>query len=184
MIASSASEGDRKMQHVAQGETTPRVLVIGYGNDLRSDDGIGPQVATIVATWNLPRVRSLPLHQLTPELAQLLATVDLAIFVDAYPASNGQQVQVCPVEPCRSDLVTSHTSDPRVLLTLAQVLYGHHPQAWLIAVPAANFELGHRLSSVAQRGIHQALEQINDLLESRQLMPDRAGAKSVKSKHC
>jgi uncharacterized alpha/beta hydrolase family protein len=40
MIASSASEGDRKMQHVSQNETTPTILVIGYGNDLRSDDGL------------------------------------------------------------------------------------------------------------------------------------------------
>jgi len=122
-------------------------------------------------------VRSLPLHQLTPELAQLLATVDLVIFVDTYPASTVQQVQVCAVEPCRSDLVTSYTNDPRVLLTLAQIFYGHRPQAWLIAVPAANFELGNRLSSVAQRGIAQALEQVNALLDYGHPMPDKALAK-------
>jgi hydrogenase maturation protease len=176
MITSSVSQRDRKTRNCLEGSTEPIVMVIGYGNDLRSDDGIGPQVAMIVAGWALPRVRSLPLHRLTPGLAQLIATVELSIFVDAYPASATQQVQVCPVEPCRSDIVTSHTSDPRVLLTLAQVLYGHHPQAWLIAVPATNFEPGNRFSSVAERGMAQALKQINYLIEHRHPLPDRAEA--------
>ena len=32
-------------------------IVIGYGNDLRSDDGIGPRVANEVEAWGLPNVK-------------------------------------------------------------------------------------------------------------------------------
>ncbi|PPT05423.1 NADH-reducing hydrogenase maturation factor [Geitlerinema sp. FC II] len=59
------------------------MLVIGYGNSLRGDDGIGRAIAEQVASWNLPHVRSLSLHQLTPELAEELSRVDRAVFIDA-----------------------------------------------------------------------------------------------------
>jgi hydrogenase maturation protease len=151
----------------------PQISIVGYGNDLRGDDGVGPQVATIFAGRRLPGVRSLPLHQLTPELAQMLATVELAIFVDAYSVDVGStsvlpDIQVHSLAPLQSGLASSHTSDPRVLLMLAQVLYGHAPQAWLVGVPAVNFSLGINLSPIAQRGVALALDAIERLLENWQ----------------
>jgi hydrogenase maturation protease len=44
------------------------LLVIGYGNELRSDDGVGPRVARAVAEWRLPGVEAIAVHQLTLEL--------------------------------------------------------------------------------------------------------------------
>ena len=41
---------------------TEPTLIIGYGNTLRSDDGVGPRLAQTVADWRLPGVRSLALH--------------------------------------------------------------------------------------------------------------------------
>lgn len=35
------------------------ILVIGYGNDLRSDDAVGQRVAQMIAVWNLSNVRFL-----------------------------------------------------------------------------------------------------------------------------
>ncbi|MGF1587982.1 MAG: hydrogenase maturation protease [Pleurocapsa sp.] len=58
-------------------------LVIGYGNTLRSDDGAGQSAANQIAAWGLPNVRSLAVHQLTPELAEDIANADTVIFVDA-----------------------------------------------------------------------------------------------------
>ena len=36
-------------------------LVIGYGNTLRGDDGVGPRVAEAIEKLNLPGVRTLDL---------------------------------------------------------------------------------------------------------------------------
>ena len=55
-------------------------LVIGYGNEPRGDDAIGPQVAQCVSAWSRPEVVGLAVHQLTPELAALLADVESRIF--------------------------------------------------------------------------------------------------------
>ena len=64
-------------------------LVIGYGNELRGDDAAGPRVAAAVEQWQLPGVRVLILHQLTPELADPIASSGLVIFVDAALEAEG-----------------------------------------------------------------------------------------------
>ena len=47
-----------------------RLLVIGYCNTLRSDDGVGPRVAEAVEALDLPGVRAIVRGLLTPELAE------------------------------------------------------------------------------------------------------------------
>ncbi len=65
-------------------ETRGSVLVIGYGNTLRGDDGAGCYVAERLCALNHePGLKVLSLHQLTPELAQPVAEAGLVIFIDA-----------------------------------------------------------------------------------------------------
>lgn len=150
-------------------ETKVKYLTIGYGNQLRGDDGIGPKVADLVADFHWEHVRSHALHQLTPELAAELAEVDCAIFVDA--CITGDEIQVISLEPMSPEgCQLGHYLHPRSLLYLAQWLYGHSPQAWLISVPGVNFELGDRLSPVAQQGVAEALSQIEKLVNNNKVL--------------
>lgn len=150
-------------------ETKVNYLAIGYGNQLRGDDGIGQQVALEVERCHWENVRSLAVHQLTPELAAELAEVDCAIFVDA--CITGDAIQVISLEPMSSEgCQLGHYLDPRSLLYLAQWLYGHSPQAWLISVPGVNFELGDRLSPVAQQGVAEAVSQIQKLVKNNKVL--------------
>ena len=139
-------------------------IVIGYGNSLRSDDGIGLEVARIVANWSLPHVRSLALPQLTPELAVDLAEVDLAIFVDACLSTETSMVELRSLKPTDSTNFKSHFSDPQGLLSLTQALFGNCPQAWWVLVPGVDFQLGDRLTPTGERNIELASIQIKTLL--------------------
>ncbi|MFE4107587.1 hydrogenase maturation protease [Almyronema epifaneia] len=140
-------------------------LVIGYGNTLRSDDGVGWRVAEQVEDWQWPGVRSLACHQLTPELAADMAPVATVIFVDAVSADLMPQVQIEPLQPSQQQASLGHFSQPRSLLALTQALYSHTPTAYAIWIPAANFEFGEQLSSLAQAGALQALEIIQNLVK-------------------
>jgi hydrogenase maturation protease len=148
-----------------RGNMSQPILVIGYGNDLRSDDAVGQKVARAIATWNLANVRVLCVHQLTPELAVFLANADLAIFIDACLATVCEDVQIQAIAPTYSTAIAGHTSDPRSLLALTQILYDRVPTAWWVQIPAANFELGEVLSPTSERGVQSALEQINNLIK-------------------
>lgn len=142
-------------------------IVIGYGNDLRSDDGIGPRVAQEVEAWGVPNVKSLGLHQLTPEIADTIKDVDGVIFVDACQLPDVQEVQVLKIEAEETGKSMTHNVDPRSLLALCQTLYNSHPHAWCINVPAVNFEMGETLSPVAEQGVSQALEKIDFILRQQ-----------------
>jgi hydrogenase maturation protease len=140
------------------------VVVIGYGNDLRGDDAVGPLAATAVAEWDVPGVQVLAVHQLTPELAEVLAAAELAIFVDACVSSEREEVETRLLAPATLDTALGHTGDPRELLALIKALYGHCPAAWSITVPAQSFAYGAALSSTAERGLAAALQELRALI--------------------
>jgi hydrogenase maturation protease len=155
---------------VTEVDTIAPYLIIGYGNTLRSDDAAGQHVAEIAAGWQLSNVRSLAVHQLTPELAEPLSSAQLAIFVDVYVANETQTgVQIIELMPSLASEQPSslgHTADPRSLLLLAQQVYGTAPPSWWILVPAVNFEFGEQFSCVTQQGITAAIAQIQHLLSN------------------
>lgn len=141
-------------------------LVIGYGSQLRGDDGIGQAVAMQVEQWNIPNLRSHSLHQLTPELAEELATVDYAIFVDA--CIEGNSVEILPLEPLpEASFKWGHHLNPRSLLSMTQLLYQKVPQAWLVSVSGENFELCDRLSEIAEKRVQETLTKIEELISVR-----------------
>jgi hydrogenase maturation protease len=139
----------------------PDAIAIGYGNELRSDDGIGQRVAKALPP---SKITSLAVHQLTPELAEPLAQSKLAIFIDACLTSESTTVQVEEILPTSTYLIAGHTADPPSLLALTQALYNYCPSAWWIKVPGINFELGYSLSPMAETGVVIALQKITEIL--------------------
>ena len=138
-------------------------LVIGYGNSLRRDDGIGLKVATAVAELDRTEVTTQTVHQLTPELAATLSEFDRVIFVDA--AVNCEQVQLERLQPeTIQGRQMGHFCDARSLLVLSQLLYHHTPEAFLITIPVADLDFGEEFSSLAEKGAAEALRIIEELL--------------------
>lgn len=134
-----------------------RSLVIGIGNPLRGDDGVGWQLAEELGDPH----RSV--HQLTPECAALLLDWERVLFVDAAWSAEGgagpsdplQAAQAAPLPslrrlPCDpSGLgaapaaaitpVLSHHLSAEALLAIAAELYDHRPEAWQLLLPAVDF---------------------------------------------
>lgn len=115
-------------------------LVIGYGNELRGDDGAGLWVAARVEELRWPGIRVLTPRQLMPEQAEDLAQTDHVIFIDARPG-DGRGVEVCPVapEPMRPGAL-GHVASPAQLLGLCGLLYGRTPEAWLVSIPVEDMD--------------------------------------------
>lgn len=149
------------------------LLVIGYGNPLRGDDGAGPEAARRVERLGLPGVVVIECHQLLPEHAETLSRFDRAIFLDAHAGLDGQDIEVSTVTPSINPQLGSHASDPASLLALAEALYDRHPESTLIALPTRDFDLREGLSRLAERGIEQAVEEIGRLHAGIGGMDDR-----------
>lgn len=140
-----------------------RMLVIGYGNTLRRDDGVGPIVAEAVAGLNLPGVSTLVSPQLTPELAEPVARAGCVVFVDA-SVDSPREVRFRRLSPANSSQVIAHAADPRTLLALARDVFGHAPEAWWLTIPAEDLGFGEELSVQARDGVKTALNRIRELV--------------------
>jgi hydrogenase maturation protease len=153
------------------------ILVIGYGNTLRGDDAVGRKAAEIVAGWNLPHVRVLSVHQLTPELAQDISACDQVLFVDARAGGMTDTVARLSIEASESVAALEHSTSPRTLLAFSRALFGARPDAQWVTVPGINFELGEGLSAHAERGMRSAIRAIARLLDVEQFVfgPRSAG---------
>ncbi len=166
------------------------VLVVGYGNVLRGDDGVGQEVAE--AIWlqrdrlpGLARARVIWVTQLTPELALDVSDAGLAVFVDA--ACDGRpvgsvSVEVLPgpsVEP--ADKCGAEPGGPAVvaeggrlssgagcwqdvsaagLLRLAAELFGRAPVGVMVTVSVACTGAGEGLSPLVSAAVPRAVAAV------------------------
>ncbi len=137
------------------------LLVIGYGNTLRRDDGVGPRVAEAVAALAWPGVQALACALLVPELAEPVARARVVIFVDA-ALDALRQVQLRPLAPAESRRILAHAADPRTVLALARDLFGGAPQAWWLTIPVEDLAIGDQFSPLARQGFEIAIQRIKE----------------------
>ena len=138
---------------------TAEVLIVGYGNTLRGDDGVGRVAAQALAeAAAIEGIDVVSCHQLLPELAEPIAAADLAIFIDAKVSLGPGEIAVTQVE-CEpappSGLV--HHMDPGTLLQMARKLYGRAPTAFLISVGAGSLALSEVLSPAVATALPEVI---------------------------
>jgi hydrogenase maturation protease len=138
------------------------LLVIGYGNTLRGDDGVGPRAAAKVEAMRLPGVLTMACPQLTPELADPLSHAGAVVFVDACVDRRGP-VRLRRLPPAGSSQILAHAADPGVLLALARDAFGRAPPAWMLTIPARRLGFGERLSRTASLGLRDAVRAVRAL---------------------
>ena len=107
-------------------------LVIGIGNPLRQDDGLGCRAAELVRDRVAPGEAEITeCHQLTPELSEKLADASLVVFLDAAVNDCPGRVRCESIAP-QEMFAWSHNFSPSELLSLARVVNGVIPPAFLI----------------------------------------------------
>jgi hydrogenase maturation protease len=132
------------------------ILVIGYGNTLRRDDGAGVALAErLVDCWQQSGVSAqlLTVTQLVPELAFDIAAdgVLAVVFVDAVAGAVDDAVQMRRIGPQVASPSLGHQLDPAALLLYARLIAGRTLPAWLVTVPGVEFDLGEEMSPAVRR---------------------------------
>ena len=152
---------------------TGDILVIGYGNTLRTDDGVGRHAAERLADDSrLDGVRVIGRHQLTPELALDVSQAALVVFVDASSRLPAGGFTVEPMERTgRHGAGWSHHLDPPSLLDLTGELYGRVPDAFLISVGVESVILGDRMSPMVEASLPGLVDAVAELIADQAARP-------------
>ena len=140
------------------------LLVIGYGNTLRGDDGVGPRVAEAVEALKLPGVRTFTCQQLSPEHAEMISQAARVVFVDA-AVDAPKEVQLRELVPGDTTQLMAHAADPRTMLALAREVFAHAPKAWWLTIPAVSLEFSEVLSRETRDGLAVAVQRIKVLIK-------------------
>jgi hydrogenase maturation protease len=143
-----------------------RPLVIGYGNPLREDDGIGPRAAEIVQQSLAPgAARVLQCQQLTPELALEIEDTSRVIFLDAALDQPPGEITLTNLQKAESS-AWSHHLTPRQLLSLVE----DPPPAY--AITCGVLRTGWREGMTAEgehNAVRMAIAALSLLPEPREL---------------
>ncbi|MBA3911407.1 MAG: hydrogenase maturation protease [Rhodobacter sp.] len=136
---------------------TRRVLLIGYGNPGRGDDGLGPAVAAEIEAL---AIRGLTVdidYQLTVDHAALIAAHDVVVFADAM-IGLAVPYRFAEVDAAQPATLGSHQVSPEAALALARLLFGHAPPGWMLAIAGQDFgEVKEGLSQPARENLAGAV---------------------------
>jgi hydrogenase maturation protease len=140
-----------------------RVLILGYGNPGRQDDGLGPAAALVIEKLALPGVKVEINYQLNIEDAAEAALFDHVIFVDA-DESGPEPFSIRDVLPSAQTSFTSHLVQPGVVLGICRDCYGRSPQGHQLAIRGHEFELKEELTERGRANLEQAVAHLRALL--------------------
>lgn len=153
---------------------TPRILLIGYGNPGRGDDGLGPALATAIEGLSLAGVTVEIDYQLTVDHASLIAAHDAVVFADAMMGL-ADPFRLTEIGTAQPDALGSHQVTPEAAMELAKLLFGHRPPAWMLAIAGDQFgEVTEGLSPRAEDHLRQALTFLERWLAARRMVPGGA----------
>lgn len=145
-------------------------LLIGYGNTVRGDDGLGPYVARHFQDWSAPpgvRILVEELPQLDVALIEQLAAAQLAIFVDARDDDRCDAVIVerhVLADAAATPRHTSHSVGIDQLLRAARDWYGRAPVCYAVMPKGYEFEFSERLTTRAEQNAERAIREVATII--------------------
>jgi hydrogenase maturation protease len=141
-----------------------KILIIGYGNQNRRDDGVGWFVLEQLGELDLPGVELETSHQLEVEASETISHFDAVIFVDAAIPEAPEAIQRTVVAPNFQSHAVAHYLTPADVLSLCKTLYGREPKAVLFSIRGRDFNFGTTLSLEVEQAAREVVKQITELV--------------------
>jgi hydrogenase maturation protease len=124
-------------------------VVIGYGNPLRRDDGMGWRAAELIEKALAPgAARITQCHELTPELAANLDGASMVILLDAAVDERPGETR-CRTIRGTEGATWSHALSPHQLVGLADQVNGSVAPVFLISGGVLSTDYGEDLTPIA-----------------------------------
>ena len=120
-------------------ELRKRVLVYGYGNPGREDDGLGNEMAKMIQSWidehKLGCMTTDSNYQINIEDADKVSEWDIVVFVDASKQENLREYKFTEVAPSDAKVeFTMHAVSPSYVLHLCEKLFNKTPETYVLAI--------------------------------------------------
>jgi hydrogenase maturation protease len=144
-----------------------KILLIGYGNPARADDGLGPALAEKLELKNLPFVTVEADYQLMIENSAQVAGHDIVIFADAQ-VHGPEPFSFEPVEAKCSDSFSTHSIEPAQIMALAESLFGSKAKGFILGIRGYEFDrFGAGLTEKAKTNLQKAADFLEGYVQRK-----------------
>ena len=142
------------------------LVIFGWGNVSRGDDGLGPLLLARIADLGWDNATLIEDFQLQIEHALDLQGADLALFIDA-GKDTPAPFSFFEIFPQDGMTHTSHALAPQSVLAVFQKVTGNTaPPAFLLCVRGESFELGEGLSADGAARLEAAWDFLKHLKQA------------------
>lgn len=148
-----------------------KLLVYGYGNPGRQDDGLGVLFMKHVKKgWK--KHPSYELHtmenfQLNVEDALEIKDYDLVFFADASMEAINS-FNILKLKPEKTIAFSTHAMAPESILALCDELYNNVPEAHIVSIQGASWEFNEPVSNIGLKNLDLALQSFFDIFKTPQ----------------
>ena len=143
-----------------------RILLIGYGNPGRLDDGLGPTLVAAVEQMGLDHVTVESCYQLAVEHAEQASRHDVVIFVDA-DTSGLEPFHFQRLGPKIDAHFSTHSMAPETILGLACNVFDATIDGYILGIRGYDFAgFGENLSPRARWNLAAAVQFTKMALQS------------------
>ncbi|MFP4059850.1 MAG: hydrogenase maturation protease [Bacteroidales bacterium] len=149
-------------------QATPKILVYGYGNPGRQDDGLGVLLAEKIEKWarnnHFTNIITDSNYQLNIEDAAEISNSDVVVFADASMEDIPGHCMT-EVEPSPKVEFTMHSVSPGFVVNLCRQIYGKVPACYLMHIRGYEWELKESLTRKAKINLEAAFEFLTSYLK-------------------
>ncbi len=153
------------------------ILIYGYGNPGRQDDGLGNAFVNRIREWvaveGLHDFSFDSNYQLNIEDADAIADKDLVIFADASEEDIGDFC-LSKVDGKKEVSFTTHAASPGYIVKLCEELFNKKPHVLLLHIKGYEWEFREGISEKARANLEAALQYMKKRLVNPEkfLKPD------------
>jgi len=153
-----------------------KILLLGYGNPDRGDDGVAWHVLkTLFSERGKNSIDLFDLEvnpltenidvwfnfQLLPEIADLIVKYDQAVFLDAHTGEIKNDLNFVKLIPAYQNAPFTHHMTPASLLAVAESIHGEYPESWSLSVRGYSFEFEQQLTAKTLALSDEAIDLIH-----------------------
>lgn len=144
-----------------------KILLYGYGNPGRQDDGLGNAFIDKIEDWTKEnKIENIDLdsnYQLNIEDADAISNYDIAIFIDA-SVEEIDDFCVTKVSEESEITFTTHAASPGYIYDLCKQIYKTAPPTYLVHIKGYEWAFREGLTEKAIENLNLALEYMKPLL--------------------
>ncbi len=149
-------------------KNAPNILIYGYGNPGREDDGLGNAMIEKLEQWKteqaFPNLHLDINYQLNIEDATEMQGKDLVIFVDASIDETVEQYKLVPVKPSSKVEFTMHATSPGFIMHLCEQIYGGAPPTWIMHIKGYSWNMKETLTPDARENLQLAYQHLKQVV--------------------